>query len=118
MVGFSIPAEHAPAAQGHSGELRRHVVEHDHVHLVSFQCGDQVARQTDPPLEPMLGRGKRMAIEEDGHIDIALAMCGSSGVAAEQIRGHDALGVFPKELLEGLDRIAQHATSIRVTNWD
>lgn len=83
-VGLGVAAEDPNAAADCMvSQLRRYVVEHHDVHIIAMRNSDQVGVQRQGEAGTVLSIGQDLTIEQHGDIDIAVAVRGASGLAAE-----------------------------------
>ena len=84
MIGFGIRAEHAAAARDDgAGESGRRIVQDDQVHLVGLECAAYGADQAQARVETARFIRIPVAVEEDGDVDVALAVGPAFSMAAE-----------------------------------
>lgn len=75
MVRFDVGDEHAaPVEDDGASEMRRHVVKHDELHIVSSECVRERGAQAEPCVEPCGGRRQGVVVEQHSKIHIALAV--------------------------------------------
>lgn len=96
MIELRVAAEDANPVEGRPpAEMGRRIVEHDDIDLTPSKMAGKLGRKPQAQGKSLLDR--QSAIDQDGDIDIALAMRPVLGLAPEQIGRNQGRLVQPSE---------------------